>query len=197
MAKVKHVLKKSTTIREETKRRRARFPSIKQANKKYEVVKKRTTVRRTTQKNRETMATKEPEIVAEVEPEIQIDVETQAEPLQPTPREELVATLHPLALDMPTGEEFLASWADVVQGGLSTPSLVSAVTPITVTAGEMQQLISTPGVQVTTIPVMIPGTSVAEATPIDIQSQFWVEGHQPDNEEKVLEMELVQEQEDS
>ena len=52
--------------------------------------------------------TKEPEIVTEVEPEIQLDVETQAEPPQPTPRKKLVATLHPLAPDMLTEEEFLS-----------------------------------------------------------------------------------------
>ena len=110
------------------------------------------------------METWEPKIVAEVEPEIQMEVETQAEPPpQLTPREELVASLHPLAPDMPTGEEFLASWADVVQGGPSAPSIVSAVMPITVTVREMHQLISTPGVQVTTIPITIPVTSIAEA----------------------------------
>ena len=76
---------------------------------------------------------KEPEVVAEVEPEIQLNVKTQVEPPQPTPREELVASLHPLAPDMPTGEEFLSEWTSVVQGGTSTPSIISAVT-----AGEMQ-----------------------------------------------------------
>ena len=67
------------------------------------------------------METQEPEIVAEVESEIWIEVETQAEPPQLMPREELITSLHPLAPDMPTGEEFLASWADVVQGGPSAP----------------------------------------------------------------------------
>ena len=100
---------------------------------------------------------------------------------------------------MPTGEEFLSGWTNVVQGGISTPSIVSAVTPITVTAGEMHQLINTPGVQVTTIPVTISVTSAAEMAPFTIQSQLWLEGHQPkvDDEEGVVEMELDVEQEDS
>ena len=51
---------------------------------------------------------KEPEVVAEVEPKIQLNVETQAELPQPTPREELVASLHRLAPKMPMGEEFLS-----------------------------------------------------------------------------------------
>ena len=131
------------------------------------------------------MMTKEPEIVAEVEPEIQLDVETQAEPPQPTPREKLIATLHPLAPDMPTGEEFLSGWTNVVQGGVSTPSIMTAVTSITVTAEEMHQLINTPGVQATTIPVTIPVPSAAKMAPFTIQSQLWLEGHQPkvDDEE--------------
>ena len=81
MARVKHVVKKQATIKEETKKRRARFPSIAQDRKKYEAAKKRTAARRTTRKNQRMMTTKQPEIVAEVEPEIQLDVETQAEPL--------------------------------------------------------------------------------------------------------------------
>ena len=89
------------------------------------------------------METREPKIVAEVELEIWMEVETQAKLPQPTPREELIAILHPLVPDMPMGEEFLTSWADVVQGGPSAPSIVSAVMPITVMAGEMHQLIST------------------------------------------------------
>ena len=143
--------------------------------------------------------TKEPEIVAEVEPEIQLDVKTQTEPPQPTPREALVSTLCRLAPDMPTGEEFLSGWTNVVQGGVSTPSIVTAVTPIMVMAGEMHQLINTPGVQVTTIPVTIPVTSAAKTAPFTIQSQLWLEGHQPkvDDEERMVEMELDAEQEDS
>ena len=117
---------------------------------------------------------------------------------RPTPREELVASLHHLAPDMPIGEEFLSGWTSVVQGGTSTPSIISAVTPMTVTVGEMQQLISTSGIQVTTIPITIPLASVAETAPITIQSQLWLEGQQPkaDNEERVVEMELDKEQED-
>ena len=142
------------------------------------------------------METREPEIVAKVEPEIWMEVETQAEPPQLMPREELIASLHPLALVMPTGEEFLVSWADVVQGGPSAPSIVSVVMPITVMAGEMHQLISTPGVQVTSIPITIPVTSIAEAPSIDVQSQLWIKGHQPEEEERIVEMELDQEQEE-
>ena len=125
-----------------------------------------------------------------------MEVETQAELPQLTPREELIATLHPLTPDMPMGEEFLASWDDVVQGGPSTPSIVSAVMPTTVMAGEMHQLISTPGVQVTTIPITILVTSIAGAPSVYVQSQLWVEGHQSDEEERVVEMELDQEQEE-
>ena len=73
MARVKHVVKKQATIKEETKKRRARFPSITQDRKKYEAAKKRTAARGTTRKNWRAMMTKEPEIVAEVEPEIQLD----------------------------------------------------------------------------------------------------------------------------
>ena len=97
---------------------------------------------------------------------------------------------------MPTGKEFLVSWADVVQGGPSAPSIVSAVMPITVMAGDMHQLISTPGVQVTTIPITIPVTNIAGAPSLDVQSQLWVEGRQPEEEERVVEMELDQEQEE-
>ena len=125
-----------------------------------------------------------------------MEVETQAELPKLTPREELIASLCPIALDMPTGEEFLASWADVAQGGPSAPSIVSAVMPITVMAEEMHQLISTLGVQVTTILITILVKSIAEVSSIDDQSQLWVEGHQPDEEETVVEMELDQEQEE-
>ena len=125
-----------------------------------------------------------------------MEVETQAEPCQLTPREELITSLHPLAPDMPTGEEFLVSWADVVQEGPSAPFIVSVVMPITVTVGEMYQLISTLGVQVTTIPITIPVTSITEVPSIDVQSQLWVKGHHPDEEERIVEMELDQEQDE-
>ena len=39
---------------------------------------------------------------------------------------------------------------------MSTPEFITAVTLLTVTAGTMQQLIETPGVQITMIPVTIP-----------------------------------------
>ena len=99
----------------------------------------------------------------EVEPEIQMgteaaeqrNMEVQAQPVQVSPREELVANLNPVP-DMPTAEQFLAEWVNVAMGRTSTPEFVTAVTPLAVTAGIMQQLIETPGVQITTIPVMIP-----------------------------------------
>ena len=47
---------------------------------------------------------------------------------------------------MLTAEQFLVEWVSVVMGGTSTPEFVTAVTPLTVTAGTMQQLIETPGV---------------------------------------------------
>ena len=105
----------------------------------------------------------EPPIAAEVEPEIQMgteaaeqrNVEVQAQPVQVCPREELVANLNPVP-DMPTTEQFLVEWVNVATGGMSTPEFITAVSPLTVTAGTMQQLIETPGVQITTIPVMIP-----------------------------------------
>ena len=125
-----------------------------------------------------------------------MEVETQAETPRLTQTEELITSLHPLALDMPTGEEFLVSWADVVHGGPNAPSIVSVVMLITVMAAEMHQLISTPGVQVTTIPITIPVTSIAEAPSINVQSQLWVKRHQPDEEERIVEMELDQEQEE-
>ena len=43
---------------------------------------------------------KELEVVAEVEPEICFNAEAHAEPPQPSAREELLATLHPLTPDM-------------------------------------------------------------------------------------------------
>ena len=89
---------------------------------------------------------KEPEVVAEVEPEIHFDAEAQAEPPQPSAREELVVTLHPLIPNMPTGDKFLTGWTNVVEGGTSTPSIMMAITPLIVTAGVMEQLVSTPGV---------------------------------------------------
>ena len=142
---------------------------------------------------------KEPEVATKVEPKIWFNVETQAKPPQPTPRKELVASLHPLAPDMPTGEEFLSGWTSVVLRGMSTPSIMSAVTPMMVMAGEMQQLVSTLGIQVTTIPITIPLMSGMGTAPVTFQSQLWLEGHQPkaDNEERVVEMELDQEQGDS
>ena len=95
----------------------------------------------------------EPPIAAEVEPETQMgteaaeqrNVETQAQPVQVSPREELVANLNPVP-DMPTAEQFLAEWVNVGMGGTSTPEFITAVTPLTVTAGTMQQLMETPGV---------------------------------------------------
>ena len=105
----------------------------------------------------------EPPITAEVEPEIQMgteateqrNVEIQAQPVQVSPREELVANLNPVP-NMPTAEQFLVEWVNVGTVGTSTPELITAVTPLTVTAGIMQQLIETPGVQITMIPVTIP-----------------------------------------
>ena len=73
---------------------------------------------------------------------------------------------------------------------------MSAVMPITVTVGEMYQLISTPGIQVTTIPITIPVTGIAEAPSINVQSQLWIKGYQPEEEERIVEMELDQEQEE-
>ena len=112
----------------------------------------------------------EPPIATEVEPEIQMgteaaeqrNVEVQAQPVQVCPREELVANLNPVP-DMPTTEQFLAEWVNVATGGMSTPEFITAVSPLTVTAGTMQQLIETPGVQITTIPVTIP-LSTTEST---------------------------------
>ena len=105
----------------------------------------------------------EPPIAAEVEPEIQMgteaaeqrNMEVQAQPVQVSPREELAANLNPVP-NMPTAEQFLAEWVNVATGGTNTPEFITAVTLLTVTAGTMQQLIETPGVQITTILVMIP-----------------------------------------
>ena len=112
----------------------------------------------------------EPPIAMEVEPEIQMgteaaeqrNVEVQAQPVQVSPREELVANLNPVP-DMLTTEQFLAEWVNVATGGTSTPEFITAVTPLTVTAGTMQQLIETPGVQITTILVTNP-LSTTEST---------------------------------
>ena len=95
----------------------------------------------------------EPPIAMEVEPEIQMgmeaaeqrNVETQAQPVQVSPKEELVANLNPVP-DMPTAEQFLAERVNVATGGTSTPEFITAVTLLTVTAGTMQQLMETPGV---------------------------------------------------
>ena len=105
----------------------------------------------------------EPPIAVEVEPEIQMgteaaewrNVETQAQPVQVSPREELVANLSPVP-NMPTAEQFLAEWVNVAMGGTSTPEFVTAVTRLTVTAGTMQQLMETPGVRIAMILVTIP-----------------------------------------
>ena len=109
------------------------------------------------------MASTEPKEVAEVTPEIQLElasmtisVETQVQPPQMYPWEELTAGLHSMGRDMPTAAEFLIGWATVTLGGTSTPNIVNAVSPITATASTMQQLIMTPGVQITLIPVSIP-----------------------------------------
>ena len=112
----------------------------------------------------------EPPIAMEVEPEIQMGTEAaeqknvgvQAQPVQVSPREELVANLNPVP-NMPTAEQFLVEWVNVATGGTSTPEFITAVTPLTVTAGTMQQLIETPGVQITMIPVTIP-LSTTEST---------------------------------
>ena len=105
----------------------------------------------------------EPPITMEVEPEIQKEmeagdqrnIEIQAQPVQVSPREELVANLNPVP-NMPTAEQFLAEWVNVAMGGTSTPEFITAVTLLTVTAGTMQQLMETPGVRITMIPVTIP-----------------------------------------
>ena len=105
----------------------------------------------------------EPPIATEVEPEIQMgteaaeqrNVEVQAQPVQVFPREELVVNLNPVP-NMPTAEQFLVEWVNVVMGRTSTLKFITAVTPLTVTSGTMQQLIETQGVQITMIPVMIP-----------------------------------------
>ena len=83
------------------------------------------------------------------------NVETQVQPVQVSQREELAANLNPVP-DMPTAEQFSAEWVNVTTGGMSTPEFVTAVTPLTVTTGTMQQLIETPGVQITMILVTIP-----------------------------------------
>ena len=70
-----------------------------------------------------------------------------------------------------------------------------AITPLTVTPGAMQQLVSTPGVQLTTIPVTIPLINTAATVPITLQSQFWVEGHKQEQEDskRVVEVKLDKE----
>ena len=199
MARTKTVRKRTSTVKEQIRLQKVKFAPISKKSK-SKARKGLSTASKRTNKRRFPMSTmsrpKQPEVVAEVDPEIQLNVEIQAEAPQPTPREELVASLHPLPPDMPTGEEFLSGWTSVVQGGTSTPSIISAVTSMTVTAGEMQQLISTPGIQVTTIPITIPLASVMEVASISIQSQLWIEGQQPeaDNEERVVEVELDKEQ---
>ena len=97
----------------------------------------------------------EPEIQVGTEAAEQRNVEVQAQPVQVPPREELVANLNPVP-DMPTAEQFLTEWVNVAMGRTSTPEFITAVTPLTVTAGTMQQLIETPGVQITMILVTIP-----------------------------------------
>ena len=51
---------------------------------------------------------------------------------------------------------------------------MSAVIPMTVMAGGMQQLISTPGIQVTTILFTIPLMGVIGTVPVTFQ--LWLEG---------------------
>ena len=97
----------------------------------------------------------ESEIQMGVEPEEQRDVEVQAQPVQVSPREELAANLNPVP-DMPTAEQFLAEWVSIATGGTSTPEFITAMTPLTVMAGTMQQLVKTPRIQIMTIPVTIP-----------------------------------------
>ena len=116
----------------------------------------------------------EPPIATEVEPEIQMGmeaaeqrkVETQAQPVQVFPKEELVANLNPVP-GMPTAEQFLAEWVNVATGGTSTPEFITAVTPLTVTAGTMQQLMETPGVQITMILVTIPLSTTEPTMVVD------------------------------
>ena len=60
---------------------------------------------------------------------------------------------------MPTAAQFLAEWVNVATGGTSTPEFITAITPLTVTAGTMQQLVETPGIQIMTIQVTIPLTT--------------------------------------
>ena len=76
---------------------------------------------------------------------------------------------------------------------------MTAVTPVTVIAGVMHQLVSTPGIQMTTIPITIPLTTVMEAALMTLQSHLWVKGHQPEREDskRVMEVELNQEQSES
>ena len=179
MARTKTMRNKASTVKEQTRLQKARFALISQKSQ-SKACKGLFTARGRANKRRVPTSMmsrpKELEVVAEVEPKIWLNVETQAEPPQLTPREELIASLHPLAPDMPTGEEFLSGWTSVVQGGTSTLSIVSAVMPMTVMVGEMQQLLSSLGIQVTTIPITIPLTSVMGTVPATFQSQLWLEG---------------------
>ena len=189
MARVKYIVKKQSTLREDTKKRRAKFPSITQdkIKKRYKAARKRTAARKkiATRRNRKMMATTEPEVVAEVTPEIQLElvsttgtVETKAQPPKMSPQEELAAGLHSMGRDMPTAAEFLAGWSSVTVGGTSTPNIINAVSLITIMLSTMHQLITTPGVQIAMIPVSIPldaGQPLQEG-PITYQSHLWMDG---------------------
>ena len=178
MARMKIMKKKASTLWEKTKLRRAKYPAVRQqskskARKRFSATQRLPATRgrpKTKRTPRSTMSgLTEPEVAPEVTPEIWFDVELQAEPPQQSTREELVASLLPMTPDMLTGEEFLTGWTSVVEGGTTIPSIVTTVTPLNVTAGVMQQLISTPDVQVTTIPVTIPLMNTAGAEPLSFQ----------------------------
>ena len=149
------------------------------------------------------MATMEPKVAAEVTPEIQLElvsttamVDTQAQPPHMSPQEELTAGLHSMGRDMPTAAEFLTVWSAVTVGGTSTPSIINAVSPITVMSSTMHQLIMTPGVQIAMIPVSIPldGGPPLQKGPTTYQSHLWMEGHVPgegegESQERIVELE--------
>ena len=209
MARVKYIIKKQSTLREETKKRRAKFPSITQdkMKKRYKAARKRTAARRAMRRNSKIMATMESEVVAEITPEIQLElvsttatVETQAQPPQMSPREELAARLHSMGRNMPTAADFLTGWSTVIVGEQAPPILINAVSSITVMSSTMHQLIMNPGVQIAMIPVSIPldASKPLWEGPINYQSHLWMEGHVPgeeegESQERIVELELDKE----
>ena len=171
MVKTKTTIKRASTLQEYTCLQRAWFPA---STSRRRALKCMSIICGQPKRKRTSRAAEEPPIAMEVELEIQMgvkpeeqrDVEVQAQPIPVSLRKELAANLNPVP-GMPTAKQFLAEWVSIAKGRTSTPELITAITPLTVMARTMQQLVQTPRIQIMTIPVTIPLTTAETPMVVD------------------------------